>query len=344
MLDYLARHLGERFQTAGAEVRILSSPLHGNQVFAFVSSSNSKTGMRPALVLCHYDTVWPVGTLQSRPFRIQGDKAWGPGVLDMKASLVIAEFALRTACALGVQFPRPVAILLTPDEEVLSPTSRPLIEEYARQSEYVLVLEPSLPDGSLKTARKGAWHFTLAIEGRSAHAGMAPEKGVSAIHELAYQILQLLGLGDSTSGTTVNIGVVCGGTQWNVVAAHAEADVDVRVWTLAEAERVRSAVLNLATKAPEAILQVREGFSSPPMERNPALFLRAQQIGHQLGLDLREGSAGSGSDANLTSALGVPTLDGLGAVGDGAHAINEHVLIDSLPVRAALLTSLLLDL
>jgi glutamate carboxypeptidase len=301
----------------------------------------------PALLLCHMDTVWPAGTLAARPFRVEEGRAYGPGSYDMKAGIVIAEFALRAVRDLGLRLPRPVLLLLTADEEVGSKVSRPLIEEMAHRSQYVLVLEPSLGTGALKTARKGVGRFTVEIVGRAAHAGVEPEKGLSAVLELAHQIVYLQGLADAGQGTTINVGVVRGGTRSNVVPAYAEAEVDVRVWTMAEAGRVTEGIKNVQPHIPGIQLRVQGGLGRPPMERTTAsavLFRRAQEIGRQLGLDLGETSTGGGSDANFTAALGIPTLDGLGAIGDGGHADHEHVLIDSLPERAALLTALLVNL
>jgi glutamate carboxypeptidase len=243
--------------------------------------------------------------------------------------------------------PRGVEVLFTSDEEIGSPTSRSLIEGLARHSAYALVLESPLPGGRLKTARKGVGGFTVEIEGKAAHAGVEPEKGISAVTELARQVLRINALAEPSAGTTLNVGVVEGGTTPNVVPARARARVDVRVTTAAEAQRTEKALRALAPVTPGARLTVVGGFNRPPMERTPAiaaLFDNARRIGETLGLFLTEGSTGGGSDGNLTAALGVPTLDGLGALGGGAHADDEHILIDSLPERAALLACLLLDL
>jgi glutamate carboxypeptidase len=222
-----------------------------------------------------------------------------------------------------------------------------LIEEQARQAELVFVLESPLPGGTLKTARKGTGDYHLRIEGRAAHAGVEPQKGISATQELAHQILALHALNDFEVGTTVNVGVVRGGTRPNVVAAAASADVDVRVATLAEAERLDRAVRALAPRLPGAVLHIEGGLNRPPMERSSGIvgmFERAQSIAAAMGVaELREGSTGGGSDGNFTAALGVPTLDGLGPEGEGAHAAHEHVLVESLPRRAALLTGLLAE-
>ena len=346
-LDRLAKHLRERFQGAGAEVTALENTTGGDHMRVVFKTDIASSANPPALIIGHYDTVWPVGALADHPFRIADGKAFGPGIFDMKASIVLAEFALRAVEALRLKLPRPVIILLTSDEEIGSPTSRGLIEEHAQQAEYVLVIEPPLPGGVLKTARKGIGYFLMELEGRAAHAGIEPEKGVSAINELAHQILYLHSLNDPSHGSTVNVGIVRGGTRPNVVAAHAEAEVDVRVWTTTEAERLERAILDAKPQTDLVTLKVQGGFKRPPMERTPAiagLFQRALQVGAELGLTLQEGVTGGGSDGNFTAALGIPTLDGLGVLGAGAHADHEHILVDSMPSRAALLTALLQQL
>ncbi len=304
-------------------------------------------GRRPALVLGHYDTVWPMGTLKRLPFRVDGDRAFGPGIYDMKAGLAILLYVLEKVVSLTT-IPRPIWALITSDEEIGSPTSRRLIEEAARQCAYVLVLEPPLADGGLKTARKGVGRFQIAIEGKAAHAGVAPEHGRSAIVELAHQILRIQDLQDPAAGTTLNVGVIRGGTTPNVVPATASAEIDARVASQAEADRITRAIHSLIPVTPGIdMILVSGGFNRPPMERSPAiaaLFEQARRIGRELGLELSEGSTGGGSDGNFTAALGVPTLDGLGVRGGGAHADDEHILIDSLPERAALLAALLLEL
>jgi glutamate carboxypeptidase len=249
--------------------------------------------------------------------------------------------------ALELAPPRPLRILLTSDEEVGSPSSRALIEAAARDAAYVLVLESPLPRGALKTARKGVGRFLVRVQGRAAHAGLEPENGVNAIVELARQIPRLDALMDLSRGTTLNVGLIRGGTSRNTVPALAEADVDARVWSMDEAERVTAAVRALSPHHPQAKIEVTGGFHRPPMERTPAvaaLFERARAIARDLGQELGEGKAGGASDANLTAALGVPTLDGLGALGAGAHAEHEYVEAASLAPRAALLTALLLGL
>ncbi len=346
-LDGLARRLADRFQRLGGDVEVLANPSGGDHVRVRFEASGAAGAAAPALVLCHFDTVWPVGTLARLPFRVEDGRAFGPGIFDMKASLVLLEFAMKAIQEQAFPLPRPVVALLTSDEEIGSPTSRALIESRAKGCAYALVMESPLTGGRLKTARKGVGQFTVTIEGRPAHAGIEPEKGVSAIQELAHQILRIHAMADPAAGTTVNVGVVEGGTTPNVVAAKAVARVDVRVTSVAEAERVEAAIRGLQPVAPEAKILVEGGFNRPPMERTSAiaaLFERARRIGQSLGLELTEGATGGASDGNFTAALGVPTLDGLGTLGAGAHAENEHILIDTLPERAALLAALLLEL
>ena len=344
-LDALAGDLEARFQSAGLAVERLANDQGGDHLRLRLEGRDASA--RPALVLCHFDTVWPVGTLARMPFRVDGGRAHGPGAFDMKASLVLAEFAVRALRDLGRAPGRPVVFLFTSDEEVGSPTSRRLIEEEAGRSAYVLVTEPPLPGLRFKTARKGVGRFTLEVTGRPAHAGVEPEKGISALVEIAHQVLAVSALGDPAEGTTVNVGVLQGGTAANVVPASAVATVDARASTLAESRRIASALAGLRPVLSGAALRVSGGFNRPPMERTPqvaGLFERARAVGLSLGMDLGEGSTGGGSDGNFTAALGVPTLDGLGAPGAGAHAEHEHVEVDALPARAALLAALLTEL
>jgi len=298
------------------------------------------------LVIGHYDTVWPRGTLRRMPFRVDDGVLTGPGCFDMKGGLVLLYFALRELRALGRAPVRQTRILLTCDEEIGSVTSRDLIADLAGAAEVAYVLESPLPGGALKTARKGVAKYTVRVQGRAAHAGIEPEKGASAIVEVAHQICQLHALTDLERGTTVNVGVVRGGTRPNVVAAEAEAQVDVRVATRAESERVHVAITGLRPVNPQTVVSVTSGPSRPPMERTDGiarLFARAREIAGDVGMDLGEGATGGGSDANLVAEAGVPTLDGLGPEGAGAHADHEQVLIESLPRRAALLAGLLAE-
>jgi glutamate carboxypeptidase len=341
-LDRLGARIAELLRSAGGAVEIVANDRGGDHVLARFPGPDER---RPALVLGHFDTVWPLGTLEKMPFRVEGGRAYGPGSYDMKAGLAI--FLRCMERSLCVSAPRPIWALFTSDEEIGSPTSRGLIESVARHCAYVLVLEPPLADGSLKTARKGVGRFRLAVEGKAAHAGVAPQDGRSAIVELAHQVLRVQNLQDVEAGTTLNVGVIQGGTTTNVVPAEASADIDVRATTLAEADRVARALRSLEPATPDTRLAVSGGFNRPPMERSPAiaaLFAQAARIARSIGQELTEGSTGGGSDGNFTAALGVPTLDGLGVRGGGAHADDEHILIDSLPERAALLAALLQEL
>jgi glutamate carboxypeptidase len=341
-LDRLAKLLADRLLQLGASVAIVPNAQGGEHV---LGRFHHEGKLRPALVLGHFDTVWPRGTLDRMPFRIDEDgRGFGPGVFDMKASLAIFLSVIEQLGKSSQLLPRPVWVLFTSDEEIGSPTSRGLIEQLATESAYVLVLEPALANGGLKTSRKGVGRFRLEVEGKAAHAGVAPQDGRSAIVELAHQILKLRTLQDIAAGTTINVGVVEGGTTPNVVPARASAEIDVRVASQAEESRIVAAFRSLEPVIEGTRLNTTGSFNRPPMERTAAiaaLFHQAREIGRGLGLELSEGSTGGGSDGNFTAAVGVPTLDGLGARGGGAHADNEHVIVASLPERAELLYGLL---
>lgn len=332
--------LAEILRTLGADVDRLARPDRGDHVRARFAGEGS-----PVLLLGHFDTVWPVGTIDRMPLRRDGDRLHGPGVFDMKAGIALAVAAFEALRATGTPHPA-ITMLWTTDEEIGSATSRAAIEEEARRSRAVLVLEPALPGGVLKTARKGCGEFHLTVHGIAAHAGLDPGKGASAIHELAAQIAAIERLQDLGRGISVNVGVVSGGTRPNVIAERADATIDVRAPARADADAIEAALRELQPRRPGTRLTIEGGFDRPPMERSPAvveLFSRASRVASSLGHDLREGSAGGGSDGNFTAALGVPTLDGLGAVGDGAHAANEHVEIAALAWRGALIAGLLAD-
>src|SRR3982075_849393 len=296
-------------------------------------------GPQPILLLCHHDTVWPDGTVARLPYRIDGDRVTGPGSYDMKAGIVEAAFALEQA-----RPKRPVVVLSTSDEEIGSASSRALIEETARQATAVLVLEPAASGGAIKTARKGIADFVLEVGGRAAHAGVEPEKGISAVEELAHQVLALKALADPANGTTINVGVATAGTRPNVVAAHARAEIDVRFTRASEAERVVTAIQRLQPRLEGARLRISGGVDRPPMERSPGvirLAQLAQRLAGDVGFSLTETSTGGASDGNCTAAMGVPTLDGLGPDGGGAHADSEHLLVESWLQRPQLLRLLI---
>ena len=294
-----------------------------------------RNGDRPVLLLCHFDTVWPPGTLATFPFEVEDGVARGPGTFDMKAGIVQCVEALR-------QVPDgPVTVLFTADEEIGSPTSRPLIEDEARVARAVLVLEPAARR-AVKVARKGTGTYRVEVTGRAAHAGLAPEEGVNAAVELARQVEGIGGLADPAAGTTVTVTMLGAGTAANVVPESAWCTVDVRMWTDEEADRVDAAMAALRPSLDGAELRVTGGLNRGPLEReaSEALYRRLVALGYDVGA----AEVGGASDGNLTAALGVPTLDGLGAVGAGAHARDEHVMIDEMAPRAEMVARLVADL
>jgi glutamate carboxypeptidase len=339
LLDVCADVLAERAaRIDGASVEVLSGPA-GNHVR--IEWPGRAQG-RPVLLLGHYDTVWPAGTLERMPFRRVGDRVYGPGVLDMKAGLVQGLWAVRTYRERGGD--RPIVLLATSDEETGSESSRPVIEAEARRCAFALVLEPALDDGSLKTSRRGLSRYRIRVTGRSSHAGLAPDAGVSAVEELCELVVGLASLADDVRETDVNVGLIEGGSRFNVVAASASCDVGFRTRTAAEAARIEDALARLRPKRQGASLEIRGGVLWPPMERTratEALARHAIEQALELGFELGEGHAGGASDGCHCAAAGAPVLDGLGAVGGGAHADDEYVLASALPLRTALLVRLL---
>jgi len=338
-VDRCGTELATRLRELGGDVKSLQASAAGDHLRAEFGR-----GDRQVLLLGHFDTVWPVGQLSRMPLTRDGDRLRGPGVLDMKAGVALGMLATRALFAVAPPKHTRVVMLWTTDEETGSRTSRALLETEARNSEAVLVLEPSLPGGVLKTRRKGCGQYEIVVHGEAAHAGVDPGKGVSAIRELARQILFVETLQDLTRGISVNVGVISGGARPNVVAQEARAIVDVRAPSKADADRVDTAIRALTPHIAGARIAVSGGFERPPMERTEGvarLYALAQEVGSELGLTIREGATGGGSDGNFCAALGVPTLDGLGALGDGAHALSEHVLISKLTTRAALVAGLL---
>ena len=304
----------------------------------------ARGGRKPILLLGHLDTVWPLGTLRTMPWRMRDGRIYGPGVLDMKSGVAMALTAIRALTQLGVS--RPIALLLNPDEEVGSPASRPITERLALVSQAVLVLEPA-QGLAAKTARKGVGGYRIDVTGVASHSGVDFASGHSAILELARLIEKVAGFTDLRVGRTVNPGVISGGTRANVVAQHAFAEVDVRIVRASDAARVDRLFRSLRCSDPACKLQITGGINRPPMERKPgtvALYKQARKLAAELGFQLDEASSGGASDGNFTAALGVPTLDGLGAVGEGAHATHESILIDHLIPRTALLAALLANL
>jgi glutamate carboxypeptidase len=301
-------------------------------------------GAKPLMLLGHLDTVWPLGTLKKMPFRVAQGRAWGPGVLDMKAGVVMALSALRILMESG-QLTRPVVFLLNSDEETGSEHSRALTESLAKKCEAVFVLEPAqAPNAAYKTARKGVGNYRLQVHGVPAHSGVDFSQGHSAILELGRQIERASAFTDPARGITVNAGVVGGGTRSNVVPAEAWAEFDVRIARLRDVERLDQRFRSLRPVDRHCRLEVTGGLNRPPMERTPGtvnLFRRAATMARGLGFQLEEAATGGGSDGNFTSALGIPTLDGMGAVGEGAHADRESILLEALVPRTALLAAMI---
>lgn len=340
-IDALARFLAAKFKTMGAETQIHSVQTFGNHVQADFAGTNAG---RPVLLLGHIDTVWELGTLKQMPFRIADGRIWGPGVLDMKGGICIAMHALSLLRENKIPHP-PVRMLLVSDEEIGSHSSRPITEKLALESQAVLVLEPGQGlEGAIKTARKGVGVYEVKVSGVAAHAGVDPGKGISAIHELAHQITTMAAFTDFDRGLTVNAGVIRGGTRSNVVAAEAWTEVDVRVKTIEDGKLIDNKMHSLRPRDPRCTVEVSGGVNRPPMERTEkvlGLYRKAAQAAKSLGIAIEEQSTGGGSDGNFTAALGVPTLDGLGAVGEGAHALTESILIEQIAPRTALLAGLI---
>ena len=339
-LEACATLLAARLADAGAAV----ARLPGGHTADHVRADWPGAGPR-VLLLGHFDTVWPIGQIDRMPIHEQDGKLFGPGVLDMKAGLAIAITAASVVYRSLPPESRPhVTMLATSDEEVGSASSRAAIEALARESQAVLVFEPALPGGAVKTARKGVGEFEIAATGVSAHAGANPLAGASAIHAMARLITTIEALNDPARGLTVNVGVVDGGTRSNVVAERARALVDVRIARLADAATVTGALAALRAHDPRVTVTVSGGINRPPMERTDAvatLYGLARDVAAGLEMPLEEGATGGASDGNFTAALGVPTLDGLGALGDGPHALHEHVIVDALRGRATLAAGIL---
>lgn len=342
-VDRLVDYLSDEISKRGGKVDRISQEEFGDLIVA----SWPGDGREPILVMTHIDTVWPLGTIERIPFDIGEQVGRGPGIYDMKASVAMMLTALDVLSELDA-IGRPIKWLINTEEEVGSPVSRPLIEALAKESAIVLCLEPPVPpDDALKTQRKGVGMFTMTATGRAAHAGADHASGVSAVEELARQIQWLHSLTDYDKGTTVNVGVISGGTKRNVVAAEASAMIDLRVETMAEADRMVPLIQNAQALVEGASVRVEGELNRPPMERSEhvvAAFGQAQEIARSIGQEVVESSTGGGSDGNFTAALGVPTIDGLGCPGDGAHAETEHIQIQKVAARTALITALLAKL
>ncbi len=341
-VDKLSSYIKDRLESLNANVEVVPQTEAGDHLVAEWGEGDEQI-----LILCHMDTVWATGTLEEMPFRIQDGLVSGPGVLDMKAGIAINLHALAALDSLGLTPKRRVKMVFNSDEEVGSTTSRALIEEEARKSAHVFVLEPAAgTGGALKIGRKGVGMFQVKVTGRAAHAGNEPEKGISAVEELAHQIIRLHALTDLEIGTTVNVGVMNGGSVRNQIAPFAEALVDLRVVTMSEADRVTQEILALKPSLPGASVEITGGMNRMPMEKTPAtarLLEAARGVAGPLGIELAEAHVGGGSDAQFASAMGIAVLDGLGGVGEGPHAAHEHIVAAELPKRVALLASLLME-
>jgi glutamate carboxypeptidase len=344
-VDRLGTVVGSRFAEIGGRIRVHHAEKFGDHLqIDFKSSRAAK--QKPVLLLGHLDTVYPVGTISRMPCRVAKGRLHGPGVLDMKAGVALALHVLEAMSKWnGGKPPRPVTVLLVSDEEVGSKSSRHITEALAKKSAAVLVLEPAQGlHGAVKTARKGICEYTLQIQGKAAHSGLDFEKGQSAVVELAKQICEISELVDVNRGTTVNVGKITGGTRANVVAAEATALIDVRVARMRDGLAIDEKLRSLKPFNPSCRITISGGMNRPPMERTPGvaeLFGKAAGIAKELSWKLDEAAVGGGSDGNFTAALGIPTLDGLGAVGEGAHADHESIVISELPRRAALLAGLI---
>jgi glutamate carboxypeptidase len=342
-VDRVGTVIASRFSELGGRVHVHLAEKFGNHLqidFAW------PRGRRPVLLLGHMDTVYPIGTISKMPCRVSKGRLMGPGVLDMKGGIAIAFHVIEAMLRWGGgKLPRPVTALFVSDEEVGSASSRKITERLARRAAAVLVLEPAFGlHGAVKTARKGIGEYELKVRGKSSHSGLDFEKGQSAIVELAQQILEIEKLVDLKRGITLNVGKISGGTRVNVVPAEASASIDLRVATLPDAKKVQRELRALRPKNPQCALAIEGGLNRPPMERSSgvaALYDKAREIASKIGFELAEAAVGGGSDGNFTAALGIPTLDGLGVVGEGAHAPHESIILDELPRRAALLAGLI---
>lgn len=347
-VDRLGTVVASRCSELGGKVRVHLAERVGNHLQVNFAARSSRD-VKPVLLLGHMDTVYPIGTISKMRFRATKERVHGPGVLDMKSGIALALHVVEAVLSWnGGKLPRPLNLLLVSDEEVGSESSRSVTEELARRSTAVLVLEPAQgPQGAVKTSRKGVGGYTLRVAGRAAHAGLDPSAGQNAVLELAKQVCAISQFGDSGRGISVNVGKISGGTRVNVVPAEATAWLDVRVTNKQDGAELHSRLKSLTPFNPRCTLTVTGGLNRPPMERTNgvvALYEKARLIAHELDWDLPEAAVGGGSDGNFTSALGVPTLDGLGAVGGGAHSPDEFVVVSELPRRAALLAGLITSL
>jgi glutamate carboxypeptidase len=340
--DRMAAFLAGTFEAVGGKARLHRTRDHGDNLqIDFPGDRNGK----PVLLLGHFDTVYPLGTLANMPCRLEGNRLHGPGVLDMKSGIALMLYAIEALKTWHKALPRPITVFLVSDEEVGSTSSRAITEALARGSAAVFVLEPAAGTrGAVKTARKGVGDYTLTVKGVAAHAGLDPGKGHSAILELARQIIAISKFNDLQHGISVNPGVVGGGTRTNVIAAEAAVEIDVRIKQAKQASGLDRKLRALRPFDKHCKLTIEGGINRLPMERTggvAALYKKAQAIARELDWKLEEAAVGGGSDGNFTSGIGIPTLDGMGGVGEGAHALHEHILISELPHRALLLAGMI---
>lgn len=343
-IDALADFLAGEFRRRGCEAEVLPELIQGNVLKAVW---RGKTRGKPLMMLGHLDTVWPRGSVAGRPFRVEDGKACGPGVFDMKSGILLCLLVCQHLKAGKIEPEKDIVFLFTSDEEIGSRAGLPYLEATARNCCAVLCLEPSLPGGKVKTFRKGVGEFQIRVRGIPAHAGVDHEKGANAVLELSRLVVMLQNFTDYARGITVNVGRISGGTASNVVAANAEADVDFRVPTVSDGRWLEGQIRALKPSDPRCSLDIQGGMNRPPLERTTeviALYQKARSLAAVLGMDLGEGSTGGGSDGSYTAAMGIPTLDGLGVEGDGAHALHEHIVVDDIPRRAALLTMLIQEI
>ncbi len=343
-IDRLADFLAEQFEACGAKAEILPRVGCGNALR--VVGPSTGTG-RPILVLGHLDTVWQPGTVVQRPFAVKDGKAYGPGIYDMKSGILLCILLCRALRDRMVQPVREVVFFFMPDEEIGSAGGLPILEKTVRDSCAALCLEPPLPGGKAKTCRKGVGTFRLRIAGIAAHAGVEPQKGASAILEMSRQILKLQRMNSENRGVTVSVGTVKGGSASNVVPSFAESEIDFRFATIEEGRRLERRIRGLRPQDRRCKFKIEGGINRPPLVRSSAvvqLFRQARKAAASIGMKLGEGGSGGGSDGSFTAALGIPTLDGLGVDGGGAHAMHEHIIVADLPRRAALLGLLVQEL
>jgi len=345
-VDHIARFLAAKFEALGGRTKLHRSTDFGDSLQIDIGGASfGQQNCKPVLLLGHYDTVYPLGTLAGMPCKMEHGHLRGPGVLDMKSGIALMLYAIEALQAWHGGLPRPVTVFLVSDEEVGSRSSRKITEALAKESAGVLVLEPAAGlRGAVKTARKGVGEYTLRVEGVAAHAGLDPGKGHSAILELARQIAVIAKFNDLRQGLSVNAGVIAGGTRTNVIAAEASAAIDVRIKSAKQAAGIDRKLRSLKPFDKHCKLEITGAINRLPMERTAgvaALYKEAQRIADEVGWKLEEAAVGGGSDGNFTAGMGIPTLDGMGGVGEGAHAVHEFIVISELPRRALLLAGMI---